>query len=147
MFGLTKVFAAAEQAADVAANDAAAATAAQQTLANIGPIVMMVALFAIMYFVLIRPQRKREKEAQAMIAAIAVGDKIVTIGGIWGKVIKIKDDFIFIETGNIGTPSERTVLKMERQSIKTVEKKADTQTVESIADDPEENEEKEENKE
>jgi preprotein translocase subunit YajC len=141
MFGITKVLAAGEQAAQVAANDAQAATAAQQTLANIGPLVMMIALFAIMYFILIRPQRKKEKEAQAMIAALAVGDKIVTIGGIWGKVVKIKDDYIFIETGNVGKPDERTVLKMERQSVKLVEKKNDSKKVESIPD----TEEKEDN--
>lgn len=142
MLGITKVFA--EPIADVAANDAAAATAAQQMMANFGPIIMMIVLFAIMYFVLIRPQRKKEKEAQAMIAALAVGDKIVTIGGIWGKVVKIKDDYIFIETGNIGNPTERSILKMERQSVKIVEKKADSKKVESI---PEvETEEESENK-
>ena len=142
MLGITKVFA--EPIADVAANDVAAATAAQQMMANFGPIIMMIVLFAIMYFVLIRPQRKKEKEAQAMIAALAVGDKIVTIGGIWGKVVKIKDDYIFIETGNVGNPAERSILKMERQSVKIVEKKADSKKVESI---PEvESEEESENK-
>ncbi len=124
MFGITQVFAAPE-AATTAANDAAAATAAQGTMAQIGPLVMMIALFAIMYFILIRPQKKKEKEAQAMIAALGVGDKIVTIGGIWGKIIKVKDEYIFIETGNIGTQGERTILKMERQSVKLVEKKSD----------------------
>jgi len=123
MFELTKVFA--ETAAETAANDAAAASAAQGTMAQFGPLVMMIALFAIMYFILIRPQKKKEKEAQAMIAALGVGDKIVTIGGIWGKIIKVKDDYIFIETGNIGTKEEKTVLKIERQSVKLVEKKAE----------------------
>lgn len=133
MFEFTKVFAvSAQQAADVAASDAAAATNAQTTLSSLGPILMMVALFAIMYFILIRPQKKKEKEAQAMIAALAVGDKIVTIGGIWGKVVKIKDDFIIIETGNIGNPNERTILKMERQAVKLVEKKTDSKKVDSI---------------
>ena len=140
MFEITKVFA--EEAAQVAANDAAAATAAQQTMASLGPLIMMVALFAIMYFILIRPQRKKEKEAQAMIAALTVGDKIVTIGGIWGKIVKIKDDYVFIERGNIGSPNERTVLKIERQSVKLVEKKADGKKVESV-EVPEEKEDNE----
>lgn len=123
MFGITRVFA--EQAAQQAANDAQAASQAQEVFASAGPIIMMVALFAIMYFVMIRPQRKKEKEAQEMINALGVGDKIVTIGGIWGKIVKIKDDYIFIETGNVGNENERSVLKMERQSVKSVEKKSD----------------------
>ena len=96
MFGFTRVFA--EQVAQQAANDAQAATKAQEVLASVGPLVMMVGLFVIMYFVMIRPQRKKEKEAQEMINALSVGDKIVTIGGIWGKIVKIKDDYILIET-------------------------------------------------
>ena len=72
---------------------------------------------------MIRPQRKREKETKAMINALKVGDKVVSIGGICGKVSKIKDDFVIIETGNIGTQDERSFIKMERDSIKTVETK------------------------
>ena len=134
MLGITKVFADTVQTLET---DAQVADKAAQTMANLGPLVMMVALFVIMYFIIIRPQRKKEKEAQAMINALTVGDKIVTIGGICGKVVKIKDDFIFIETGNIGNPNEKTVLKMERQSVKTVEKKSDSKKVESIPDDAE----------
>lgn len=143
MLGTITAFAeqTAEGAAEVASNDAAAATAAQQVMGQFGPLIMMVALFAIMYFILIRPQRKKEKEAQAMIAALTVGDKIVTIGGIWGKVVKIKDDYIFIETGNIGNPGEKAVLKMERQAVKLVEKKADNKKMDSIPEIPDEEEE------
>ncbi|MBE7044002.1 MAG: preprotein translocase subunit YajC [Ruminococcaceae bacterium] len=86
-------------------------------------IIMMVAIFAIMYFMMIRPQRKKEKETREMIAALIVGDKVVTIGGICGKVVKIKDDYIYLETGNVGTPEDRSVIKMERSSIRSVEKK------------------------
>lgn len=135
MFGITKVFAdEIETAANTLASDAAASEQAAATMASLGPIIMMVALFAIMYFVMIRPQRKKEKETQAMIKALAVGDKIVTIGGICGKVVKIKDDYIFIESGNIGTQTEKSVIKMERQAVRSVEKKADTKVVESIPD-------------
>jgi len=130
MFEFTKVFA--ETATNAASSDAAAATAAQSTLASMGPILMMVALFALMYFILIRPQKKKEKEAQAMISALAVGDKIVTIGGIWGKIVKIKDDYLTIETGNFGNPNERTILKIERQAVKIVEKKTDSKKVEAV---------------
>ncbi len=84
------------------------------------PLIIIVVLF---YFLLIRPQRKRDKETKAMLSAMKVGDKVVTIGGICGKIIKIKDNFVFIETGNIGTEKEKSVLKVERDAVKSVEQK------------------------
>lgn len=89
-------------------------------ISTFAPLVILIVLF---YFMLIRPQRKRDKETRAMLDAMKVGDKVVTIGGICGKIAKIKDNYVFIETGNIGTQDEKSVLKMERSSIKTVEKK------------------------
>ncbi len=83
----------------------------------------LVILFALLYFVMIRPQRKKEKETQAMLAAVKVGDKIVTIGGIAGKVTKIKDEYVYMESGSVGNPNEKSFLKIERSAIKTVEKK------------------------
>ncbi len=88
-----------------------------------GSILMLVVMFALLYFMLIRPQKKRDKETKAMIDALKVGDKVVTIGGICGKITKIKDDFVIIESGNVGTPSEKSYIKMERDSIKSVENK------------------------
>lgn len=87
---------------------------------NVAPFLIIIVLF---YFMLIRPQKKREKETRAMLDAMKVGDKIVTIGGICGKIVRIKDNFVFIETGNIGTQDQKSVIKMERDAIKTVEKK------------------------
>ena len=52
-----------------------------------------------------------------------VGDKVTTIGGIKGKIYAIKDNTVVIETGNIGTPNERSYIKMERDAVKSVEKK------------------------
>ncbi|MDO5396793.1 MAG: preprotein translocase subunit YajC [bacterium] len=83
----------------------------------------MILIIVLLYFMMIRPQRKREKETKEMINALKVGDKIVTIGGICGKVIKIKDEFVVIETGNIGSTGEKSYIKMERDSIKTVDAK------------------------
>lgn len=62
---------------------------------------MLFVLFfvAAMYFLTIRPQKKKEKEAEQLRANIDIGDEIVTIGGIIGTVVSIKDDFIVIETG------------------------------------------------
>ena len=62
-------------------------------------IIMLVAMFAIMYFVMIRPQKKRQKEEQAMRDSVEVGDEITTIGGICGKVVTTKEDSLIIETG------------------------------------------------
>lgn len=59
----------------------------------------LVALIVVMYFLLIRPQRKKEKELTAMRASLKAGDSIITIGGIYGKVVKIKDDSVVIQIG------------------------------------------------
>ena len=74
-----------------------------------------------MYFIMIRPQKKKEKELKAQIDALKVGDKVVTIGGLCGKVSKLKDNYVFIETGNVGTPDERSIVKFEKSAIKLVE--------------------------
>ena len=62
-------------------------------------IIMLVVMFGVMYFLMIRPENKRKKEAEAMRSALKVGDKITTIGGIIGKVVDIKEDQFVIETG------------------------------------------------
>ena len=62
-------------------------------------IVMLAIMVGIMYFLMIRPESKRKKEAQAMRESMKVGDEIVTIGGIHGKVVQVKDDKFVIETG------------------------------------------------
>ncbi|WP_227267791.1 preprotein translocase subunit YajC [Roseobacter weihaiensis] len=54
--------------------------------------VPLILIFAIMYFLLIRPQQKKVKEHQAMVAALRRGDQVVTQGGVVGKVVKVKDD-------------------------------------------------------
>ncbi len=64
-----------------------------------GTILMLVLMIAIFYFMLIRPENKRKKEAEAMRNALKVGDKITTIGGIVGKVVDIKEDKFVVESG------------------------------------------------
>ena len=61
-------------------------------------IIMLVAMLAIFYFMMIRPENKRKKEAELMRSEMKVGDEIVTIGGICGKVVHIKEDKFVIET-------------------------------------------------
>ena len=62
-------------------------------------ILPLVILLAVMYFLLIRPQKKREKEVNAMRSGVQVGDEIITIGGICGKVVKTKDESLVIQVG------------------------------------------------
>ena len=64
-----------------------------------GTIVMLVIMVAVFYFMLIRPENKRKKEAEEMRSSLKTGDKITTIGGITGTVVSIKDDKFVIETG------------------------------------------------
>ena len=62
-------------------------------------VIMLVAMLAIFYFMLIRPENKRKKEAENMRSSVKTGDKITTIGGIIGTVVNVKDEKIVIETG------------------------------------------------
>ena len=62
-------------------------------------LITLVPMFLIFYFLLIRPENKRKKEAEAMRSAVKKGDKITTIGGIVGVVVDVKEDKIVIETG------------------------------------------------
>ena len=61
-------------------------------------VIMLVLMVAVFYFMLIRPENKRKKEAEAMRGAVKTGDKITTIGGIIGTVVNVKEDKIVIET-------------------------------------------------
>lgn len=90
---------------------------------SIMPIVMMILVIGLLYFIMIRPQKKREKQLRAMVDAAKVGDSIVTIGGIAGKIVKIKDQYVYIETGVVGDAEKKGYLKMEKDAIKTVESK------------------------
>jgi preprotein translocase subunit YajC len=60
-------------------------------------IIMMVVLFGLMYFMMIRPQMKRQKEHRALIAGLAKGDEVVTNGGIAGRVEEVGETFITVE--------------------------------------------------
>ena len=110
--------------------------------AGVSSIIMIVAMFAIMYFILIRPQKKKEKQTKEMIAALGVGDVITTIGGIMGKVVKIKDDEVLVVTGMVGNPNERSTMRFAKWAIRDVVKKAETKH--AAIDEPEKADETEE---
>jgi len=63
-------------------------------------LAMLIAMFAIFYFMLIRPEQKRKKEAEAMRSALKKGDQITTIGGIIGKIVMVNENTIIIETSD-----------------------------------------------
>ena len=85
-------------------------------------ILYMVLIFGLMYFIMIRPQKKREKENQAMRDALEVGDEIVTIGGIIGRVVSTKDETVLIESGSANT--KLRVTKSAIQANLTAQEKA-----------------------
>lgn len=60
-------------------------------------ILMMVVLFGLMYFMMIRPQKKKDKEIKAMRDSLSVGDEVITIGGIHGKIVKVNDEVVTLE--------------------------------------------------
>jgi preprotein translocase subunit YajC len=76
---------------------AAAGGDVQSTLMSMLPLVLM---FVVLYFVMIRPQMKKQKEAKAMIDALAKGDEVVTVGGMLGKVTKLNDNSLSLEVAN-----------------------------------------------
>ena len=92
---------------------AAAAGAAPQG-SPVVTLAMLGVLFAAFYFILIRPQAKRAKEHKAMIAAIAKGDEVVTLGGVLGRVTGLSDAFVTVE---IATGVE---VKVQRHAIQSV---------------------------
>lgn len=116
----TTIAYAAEGAANATAGAAGEVSPVMSAIVSFLPLVFIILL---MYFMMIRPQRKREKETKEMLRKMKVGDKVTTIGGIKGKIYAIKDNTVVIETGNIGTPNERSYIKMERDAVKSVEKK------------------------
>ena len=82
------------------------------TTSPILTIGLLVVMFAVMYFVMIRPQKKKQKAEEKMRSEIEVGDEITTIGGIVGKVVIVKEDSLVIETG-----SDRSKMRIRRWAV------------------------------
>lgn len=76
--------------------------------------VMIALIFVLFYFILIRPQRKKEKEANKMRSDLQVGDEITTVGGVVGRVVTIKDDSIVIETG-----ADRSKIRIKKWAVQS----------------------------
>ena len=128
---LLNLLAEANQSVSVAAGEAAAATttttaaatgadsaaaAAAGTGSRISTGVMMVAMIAIFYFLLIRPQRKKDKQVKDMLSALKVGDRICTIGGLYGTIAALKDDTVTLTMGSL-----QNTIVIARWAIRSVE--------------------------
>ena len=87
---------------------------------SIGSILLIVVMFVALYFFMIRPQKKQEKEQANMRNNLQVGDEITTIGGIIGKIVSIKEETITIETSH-----DRTKIRILRSAVRNVDVKAE----------------------
>ncbi len=95
-------------------SDAYAEGAPQQSGGGMEMIVMIGIFFAIMYFMIIRPQQKRQKEHKSLMDSLAKGDEVVTNGGMMGRIKGLGDDIVRVEL------AENVVIKVQKQSISSV---------------------------
>lgn len=104
-------------------------------LAKYGMWIYLVFIIAIFYFILIRPQKKKEKEQRDMISSLKKGDQIVTIGGFYAKVVSVKDNVLTAMLGD-------SKVKIEVGAVKAVIKSNDSAEVASVEEESDSPEEK-----
>ncbi len=92
-------------------------TDASATGSGMSMIVIMVVMIAVFYFFMIRPENKKKKQLEEMRSQLSVGDDVTTIGGIVGKVVAVKDDFIVFETSE-----DRVRIQVAKWAISTTGK-------------------------
>jgi preprotein translocase subunit YajC len=81
---------------------------------GLSSIIMMVGMFAVLYFIMIRPQMKRQKELKTMLESLAKGDEVATASGLMGKITDLKDQYVTIEL------SPNLTVKMQRSAIAAI---------------------------
>lgn len=114
LFGIASAYATQGAAgAGTAAGTAATPDMASSLLGLVVPMLLMIVVF---YFLLIRPQRKKDKKVKDMLAALKPGDRVCTIGGIYGTIVSIKDETITLSVGN-----DNVKLVFARWAIRNVE--------------------------
>jgi preprotein translocase subunit YajC len=92
-----------------------------QGIGGSAPILMMVAIFAIFYVLLIMPQQRKQKKWQAMLSQIKSGDRVVTSGGLTGVIMSVKDDAVVLRV-----PPDNIKIEVARSSIVTLTTTEDT---------------------
>ncbi len=95
---------------------------------QLNSIFFMIVIFALMYFMMIRPQKKKDKEIKTMRDSLSIGDEIITIGGIHGKIVKINDEVVVLEM-----PYAKTRIEFSKWAVGSVAKKGKDKA-EKIAD-------------
>ena len=98
--------------------DAAAAAEAGTGAGYTAMIIVYILMFAFIYFIMIRPQRKEQKKVTAMLAVLEIGDCVLTSSGFYGIVIDITDDTVIVEFGN----NKNCRIPMQKSAIAQVEK-------------------------
>jgi len=95
--------------------------AAAQSSPDFSFFIMMGAIFAVFYFLVMRPQRKRQQEHEALLKSADKGDEVVTAGGIHGKITGVSDDVLTVEIAALKN-GERIRVKVQRTRLESVEK-------------------------
>ncbi|NLY26022.1 MAG: preprotein translocase subunit YajC [Alcaligenaceae bacterium] len=103
---------------------AQAAAGGENALMGMLPIILM---FVILYFLMIRPQMKRQKEHRNMVAALAKGDEVITSGGLLGRITKVTDNYITVEISNLGDKPVETIV--QRTAVTSVLPKGTLKTL------------------
>lgn len=105
-------------------------------LQNFYPFLMMALILVVFYFILIIPQKKKEKALKDMISSLKVGDEVASIGGIHGKINRVKDNLFILETGVGTTKSYVTIEKsaIARLISEGTSKESDVAPLEEAAD-------------
>ncbi len=103
-----------EQTIGLFISDAAAQAAGSGGASTLQGLLPMVALFVIFYFLLIRPQQKRQKEHKNMVSGLAKGDEVVTMGGVLGKISALDENFITLEV------AKGVEIRVQRQSVQAM---------------------------
>ena len=83
-------------------------------MSSLGSMLPLVLMFVVLYFVMIRPQMKRQKEHRSMLSAMAKGDEVVTTGGVVGKVTKVSDAYVGVEI------AEGTEIVVQKAAVTTI---------------------------
>ena len=99
------------------------ATPAQQQPDGTFSLIMLIGMFAIFYFLLLRPQLKQAKQHKALVAGLAKGDEVATNGGLLGKIKEVGDNFLLIEI------AKEVEVKVQKQAVSTVLPKGTLKTL------------------
>jgi len=102
-------------------------TTTSSGLGSLGMIVWLVVLFAVMYFLMIRPQKKQQKEKDRLLNEAAIGDTVLTTSGFYGTIIDMQDDTVIVEFGN----DKHCRIPMAKSAIADIEKPEDAVATEA----------------